>query len=128
MIGEVLYNAQDAQTWLLDSGATFHVTSNGSWTILNAPTTNDIVGLGNEQECAIVGIKEVPIQADGNTITLQQVQHVPELKRSLVSIYMLANDGYQTTFSESPWIISRGNLMIRNGYYESAFGIQAIEH
>ena len=33
MIEEVLYSAQDAHTWLLDSGATFHVTSNIEWFI-----------------------------------------------------------------------------------------------
>ena len=31
MIREVHYNAQDAQTWLLDSSATFHVTPNIQW-------------------------------------------------------------------------------------------------
>ena len=31
MIGEVLYSAQDAHTWLLDSGATFQVTPKIEW-------------------------------------------------------------------------------------------------
>ena len=30
MIGEVHYNVEDAQTWLLDSGATFQITVNRS--------------------------------------------------------------------------------------------------
>ena len=31
MIREVLYSAQDAHTWLLDSDATFHMTPNIEW-------------------------------------------------------------------------------------------------
>ena len=69
------------------------------------------VVLGNGQECKIAGTGEVPDQLpNGNTITLHQVRHVLALKRSLVSIGMLAEYGYKTTLNESKWMISRGNL------------------
>ena len=94
--------------WLLDSGATFHVTPNLEWFSNYATETSGTARLGNEQECKIMGIGEVPIQLpNDNTITLHQVQHIPALKRSLVSIGMLAEDGYRTTLNESTWIISR---------------------
>ena len=107
MIGEVLYSVHDAGTWLLDSGATFHITPNIEWFLNFSIDAGSTVRLGNQQECAIVGIGEVPIQLpNGNTITLHQVWHVPKLKRSLVSIDMLAEVGYQTTLSESSWSIN----------------------
>ena len=75
------------------------------------------VRLGNGQDCEIAGTGEVPIQLpNDNTITLHQVRHVPALKRSLVSINMLAEDGYKTTLNESTWMISRGNLRIGRGH------------
>ena len=82
----------------------------------------------NGQECNIVGSEEVPIRLpNGNTITLHQVQHVPDLKRSLVSIGMLAEDGYKTTLHESTWVISRGNLKIGSGHkYNNLYPLMAI--
>ena len=92
---------------LLDSGATFHVTANNEWFTNYSIGASSTVKLGNGQEYAITGIREVPIQLpNSNTITLHQVQHVPELKRSLVSIGMLVEDGYKTTLNESTWMIN----------------------
>ena len=68
---------------------------------------SDTVRLGNGQQCKIAGTREVPIQLlNDNTITLHQVRHVPALKRSLVSIGMLAEDEYKMTLNESTWMIS----------------------
>ena len=86
------------------------------------------IRLGNGQECKIAGTGEVPDQLpNGNTITLHQVRHVPALKRSLVSIGMLAEDGYKTNLNESTWMISRGNLRIESGHkYNNLYPLMAI--
>ena len=54
MTGEVHYSAQDAHTWLLDSGATFHVTPNLEWFSNYAAEMSGTVQLGNGQECKFV--------------------------------------------------------------------------
>ena len=60
-----------------------------------------------------MGTREVPIQLpNGNTIPLHQVRHVPALKMSLVSIEMLAEDGFKMALNESTWMIIQGNLRI----------------
>ena len=102
MIGEIHYNAQDAQMWLLDSGGTFHMTPDIEWFSNYLAVTNDTVRLDNGQAYTIAGMREVPIKLpNGNTIILHQVWHIPALKRSLVSIDMITEDGYRTTLSES---------------------------
>ena len=64
---------------------------------------------------------------NGNMITLHQVRHIPDLKRSLVSIGMLAEDGYRTTLSESTWMINRGNLKIGSGHkYNNLYPMMVI--
>ena len=71
MIGEVHDSVQDTQTWLLDSSATFHVTPNIEWFSNYSAGDSNTIRVDNKQECAIVGIIEVPIQLpNGNTITL----------------------------------------------------------
>ena len=109
MIGEFNCSAQDAQTWLLDSCTTFHVTLNMEWFSNHSARLSSTIRLGNGQDYKIARTGEVPIQLpNGNTITLHQVKHVPALKRILVSIGMLAEDRYRTTLNELAWIINRG--------------------
>ena len=94
-----------------------HFTKPRTWNGFRTIRMSGTVWLSNEQESAIAGIKEVSIQLpNDNMITMHQVWHVPALKRSLVSIGMLAEDGYRTTLSESSWMINGGNMEIRNGY------------
>ena len=60
-------------------------------------------------------------------ITLHRVQHVPDLKKSLVSIVVLAEHEYRTTLSKSVWMISQGNLKIGSGHkYINLYPMMAI--
>ena len=71
-IWEIHYGAKDAHMWLLDFGATFHVTPNIEWFSNYTAETSNTVQLGNGQECKITGNREVCIQLpNDNTITLQ---------------------------------------------------------
>ena len=86
----------------MDSDATFHVNPNIEWYSNYLVGTSDTVRLNNGQECKITGTGEVAIQlSNDNIITLHQVWHVPALKKSLVSIGMLAEEGYKMTLNES---------------------------
>ena len=50
------------------------------------------------------------------------------MKRSLVSIGMLAEAGYKTTLSESSWMISRGYMKIGSGYkHNNLYPLTAID-
>ena len=101
MIGEVLYSAEDAHTWLLDSGATFHATPDIEW-FSDYSTNANSVRLENGQECRIIGKDKILIWLlNGSLITMHQVHHVPNLKRSLISIDMLAEDRYKMTLNKS---------------------------
>ena len=72
--------------------------------------------------------ERVPIWlSNDNMIILQQVRHVPDLKRILVSIGKLAEDGYQKTLHDSTWVISQGNLKIDSGNkYNNLYSMMAI--
>ena len=128
MIVEVLYSVQDAHTWLLDFGATLHITPNMEWFSNYSARRSGTVWLSNGEECKIAGIGKVPIQLpNGNVITLHQVWHVPPLKRSLVSINILVEDRYWMTLNESAWTISRGNPRIRSGHkYINLYALMTI--
>ena len=74
MIREVLYITQQAQTWIHDSGATFHVILNIEWFPNYSVGANGTIRLGNGQECTIAWIGDVLIQlTNDNTITIHQL-------------------------------------------------------
>ena len=54
-IGEVHYSVQDAHMWLLDLGATFHITLNLELFLNYMTETSGTVRLYNGQDCKITG-------------------------------------------------------------------------
>ena len=94
MIDEVLSACNISkcnEEWLLDSGAMHHICPRKYW-FASYQTVNDgIVLLGDNHSCKIVGVGSVKIKMfDGVIRTLTDVRHVPELKKKLISLGVLA--------------------------------------
>ena len=53
--------------------------------------------------------------AGGMTFVLQNVRHVPQLKKSLISTRTLDDVGYHTTFGDSKWKICKGARIVAKG-------------
>ena len=72
--------------WVLDSGASFHVSPNCEWfSNYNAGRIGRVM-LGNGLAYYIVGLGDVHVHFDnGSTFTLHDVRHVPLLTKNLVS-------------------------------------------
>ena len=89
--------------WILDSGASRHMTSNrdwySSWTPLQEPIN---VVVGNNARCPAKGTGTVSIKATtGGPKYLSQVLYVPNLKKNLVSISALTDKGLDVRFKKS---------------------------
>jgi len=52
---------------------------------------------------------------DGQDILLKQVKHVPEMRMSLISMGLLDDEGYSTSFGRGGWKISKGALVVAKG-------------
>ena len=48
-------------------------------------------------------------------LTLQHVLHVPQLKRSLIRIGQVDDDGFHRTFGDGKWKICKGSRVIAKG-------------
>ena len=105
----VIEDANYAQNWIIDSGASFHVTPHADWfsTYVQARGT---VKLGDAYELDILGIGD--IKFNGTEFILRDVRHVPKLTQSLIYAGQLDNLGYSTTFGNGSWVIKKGNLVI----------------
>ena len=103
------------ESWVLDSGASFHATSQKQFFENYVPGNLDKVYLGNEQSCEIVGKGVVKIKLNGSIWELKNVRHIPDLTKDLISVGQLASDGYITIFHGDQWKISKGAMTIARG-------------
>ena len=103
------------ESWVLDSGASFHATSSRELFTSYAPGNHGKVYLGDDQPCDVVGKGEVQIKLNGSVWKLKDVRHIPDLRKNLISVGQLANEGYVTTFNCDTWKVSKGAMTIARG-------------
>ena len=96
------------ESWVLDSGASFHATSQKEFFERYVPGNFGKVYLGDDQPCDIIGKGVVKIKLNGSTWELKDVRYVPDLRKNLISVGQLASEGYTTTFHGDDWKISKG--------------------
>uniref|UniRef100_A0A803LV23 Retrovirus-related Pol polyprotein from transposon TNT 1-94-like beta-barrel domain-containing protein n=1 Tax=Chenopodium quinoa TaxID=63459 RepID=A0A803LV23_CHEQI len=81
------------ESWVLDSGASFHATSNKNFFGKYVHRNLGQVYLGDDQPCDIVGQGNVKIKLNGSAWELKDVKHVPDLRKNLISVGQLAREG-----------------------------------
>ncbi|KAK7255724.1 hypothetical protein RIF29_29143 [Crotalaria pallida] len=101
--GEILYSEaaisskgrkQLPDVWIMDSGATWHMTSRRDWFCTYEPISEGSVFMGNDHALEIVGIGTIKLKMyDGTVRTIQGVRHVKGLKKNLLSIGQLDDLG-----------------------------------
>jgi len=86
--------------WFIDSGASRHFTGfKEALSNLIEKETNLEIILGDDATYPAKGVGNVTLQLDqGNSIHLQQVLYVPNLKKNLVSISTMENKCYKVAF------------------------------
>ena len=74
----VASDGNEISDWIIDSGASFHVTPHQEWFTSYDASRKDNVWFGKNQSCAIVGIGNVQLQfQNGSSFLLNNVRHVP---------------------------------------------------
>ena len=105
-----------AESWILDSGASFH-SSPSKELFRNFKSGNfGKVYLADNKTLEIEGKGDVSIQTPaGNQWTLQDVRYIPGLKKNLISIGQLDSTGYAAEFGKSSWKIVKGAMVVARG-------------
>ena len=104
------------ESWILDSGASFHATP--CQEIMENYVSGDFgkVHLADDETLKIVGKGDIRLKLPNQTTwKLQGVRHVPGLRRNLISVGQLDEEGYCTTFSGHEWKITKGALVVARG-------------
>ena len=103
------------QTLLLDMRAEYHAIPYREWFSTYSTGRHgcaDTDMLGGD----VAGVGDVHLRfADGASLVLCDVRHVPTMTQSLVSIAQLRDDGYAFLHTEHSWRLHRGLLVVARG-------------
>ncbi|KAJ0726248.1 putative RNA-directed DNA polymerase [Helianthus annuus] len=104
------------EDWIMDSGASFHATSSTK-KMKNLRTGNfGKVRLANNHSLDITGIGDIDLKTPLGTVwTLKNVRVIPGLKRMLISIGQLDDQGYDVHFGRGQWKVVKGSMVIARG-------------
>jgi hypothetical protein len=101
----------------MDTGASFHTTA--ICEVLENYVAGDFgkVYLADGTPLDIVGIGDVHIKVHSDSVwKLQKVKHVPQLKKNLISMGQLDDEGHTIKFHGGQWKICMGARLLARGY------------
>ena len=113
--------ATQDRNWVIDYGASFHVTSHSDF------FTSYIIGdfgnvrMGNSGVSKIMGIGDVCLETSiGNKLVLKDVRHAPYI-HLLISTGRLDDEGFTNSFGESKWKLPKCSLVVARGKKQNTF-------
>ena len=73
--------------------------------------------MGNGSHARVLGVGTVILKfTSGKTVLLKNVQHVPSIKKNLVSGSQLCRDGYKIVFESNKSVLSKYGTFVGKGY------------
>ena len=106
--------------WLLDSGASRHISHRRDWFMHLLPSRGGKIVLGDAGECPVEGIGSIMVRKLINNNWVQgridNVLFVPGIKKNLLSVGVLVSRGFTVNFEhDKSVVIRRENKIIAKG-------------
>nr|KYP73281.1 Retrovirus-related Pol polyprotein from transposon TNT 1-94 [Cajanus cajan] len=114
--GKKVNLVSDESMWIVDSGATLHVTTRKEF--FTSYTFGDfgVLKIGNDGVSKVIGVGDVCLQTNmGMQLLLRRVNHAPDVHFNLISVQILEDGGYDTHFGSGKWKLTKGNLVVAKG-------------
>ncbi|KAH9728536.1 hypothetical protein KPL70_009073 [Citrus sinensis] len=112
----VASNMETEGKWVLNSGCTYHMCPHKHLFSSYQPFEGGKVFMGNNAACKVIGIGSVKLKmSDGIIRELDNVRHIPELKRNLTSLSMLDKVGCCIRLESSSLKVIKGSLILMKG-------------
>jgi hypothetical protein len=112
----ILYVDNIYESWVVDSGASFHATPHRKHFLDYVQGDFGQVHLGDDAPCKIVRMRKVKIkQRNGNQWLLKEVRHVPDLRKNIICTGQLASEGCISIFTNKVWKFTKESLVIAKG-------------
>ncbi|GMJ10476.1 hypothetical protein HRI_004716700 [Hibiscus trionum] len=106
----------DETSWVIDTGASLHVTSRRDFFTSYTPSDFGVLKMGNDNLVLVIGMRDVSLVSNnGTNLTLKDVRHAPDICLNLISAGKLDDEGFCNTFSERQWKLTKGSLDVARG-------------
>ena len=111
----ISFVSQDT-SWIVDSGATSHVTPRKDFFSSYTSVNSEVLKMGNAGEVKVFGVDTVCLKTNiGSTFVLQNVKHAPYIPTNLISVGQLDDDGYNNDLCNGQWKLTKGLLISARG-------------
>ena len=102
--------------WIIDSGASQHLCGDRAlFTTYNIMSENQEITIPDGTKIEAKGIGEIAIATEGQSITLRDLWHVPEIGENLMSVSRMVDAGYTVEFGPTACIIRKGGTQSELG-------------
>ena len=103
--------------WWVDNGSNIHVCVDASlFSFYQVGGTSSLL-MGNRSHARVLGVGIVNLKfTSGKTVQLKNVQHVPTIKKNLVSGSLLCRDGFKLVFESNKCILSKFGTFVGKCY------------
>jgi hypothetical protein len=113
VLAVIISNSHFYDKWVLDTACTTHMSHKMDWLINYEPVNGSSVLMGNNVACKIAGFGVVRIRMhDGTVRILKNVQHVPNLKKNIISLRTLHSLGYEYSCEGRVIRVKKGSLVV----------------
>jgi hypothetical protein len=104
------------EAWLIESGASFHMTPHREWFYEYEKYDRGNVFLGNDSRTRIIGRGRFKLRLiDGRIRTLPGVLHIPGMAKNLISISKMEDAGVKTIFEKGTCKMVRAAIVLMKG-------------
>jgi hypothetical protein len=98
---------------VVDSRDLFHATPHRKYFLDYVQGDFGQVHLGDNAPCKIVGMGKVKIkERNRNKWLLKEVVHIPDVRKSLISIGKMESEGCISIFRDKVWKVTKGSMVI----------------
>ncbi|GAA0166475.1 hypothetical protein LIER_21621 [Lithospermum erythrorhizon] len=121
VVGEdVCYTASE-ERWVIDSGASFHVTPHKHMFKTYTEGCYGEAMMGNNHVSKIVAMGEICLKSNnGSLIVLKDVRHIPDFRMSLISTGKLDDEGYSNLFEQGRWKLTKNGKIMATGFHTTS--------
>lgn len=125
----ILTACSPSETWYLDSGASFHTCPDKSLMMNYVAGYCGRVYLGDNFPYDAIGKGDIRVKSPNGAVwTMRNVRHIPGIKRNLIAIGQLDDDGYDIKFGGGAWKIVKGAMVVAQGLKKGTLYMTDIKH
>jgi hypothetical protein len=113
----IVLSVYHSPEWWIDTSANIHVCTDISLFSSYQVGGTGSLWMGNGSHVHVLGVGMVNLKlTSGKTVRLKNVQHVPTIKKNLVSGSLLYRDGFKLVFESNKSVLSKYGNFVGKGY------------